>query len=83
MDPYGLRRVVTPRGVLPQQAAVLDPTLPVGEDELAIDVEYLNVDSASFRSGFAFCGGADCGGERAGVSDRVNGRTWYLSIRSH
>jgi L-erythro-3,5-diaminohexanoate dehydrogenase len=49
MDPYGLRRVVSPRGVLPQRADVLDPSLPAGEDELAIDVEALNVDAASFR----------------------------------
>ena len=49
MDPYGLRRVVSPRGALPQAAAVLDPRLPLGEDELSIDVEALNVDAASFR----------------------------------
>jgi len=49
MDPYGLRRVVAPRGVLPQRADVLDASLPVGEDELAIDVEALNIDAASFR----------------------------------
>lgn len=49
MDPYGLRRVVRPPGVLPQRASVLDPSLPLGEDELSIDVEALNVDSASFR----------------------------------
>jgi len=49
MDPYGLRRVVAPPGVLPQRADRLDPTLPLGEDELAIDVEALNVDAASFR----------------------------------
>jgi len=49
MDPYGLRRVVSPRGVLPQRADVLDPRLPPGEDELILDVEALNVDSASFR----------------------------------
>lgn len=49
MDPYGLRRVVSPPGVLPQRADVLDPTLPLGEDELAISVDALNVDSASFR----------------------------------
>ena len=49
MDPYGLRRVVSPPGVLPQRADVLDPALPLGEDELAIDVEALNVDAASFR----------------------------------
>jgi L-erythro-3,5-diaminohexanoate dehydrogenase len=49
MDPYGLRRVVAPKGVLPQRADVLDPSLPTGEDELAIEVEALNVDAASFR----------------------------------
>jgi L-erythro-3,5-diaminohexanoate dehydrogenase len=49
MDPYGLRRVVSPAGVLPQRAAVVDPALPLGEDELAIAVEALNVDAASFR----------------------------------
>src|SRR6266540_2031763 len=49
MDPYGLRRVVAPVGVLPQRADVLDPALPLGEDELAIAVEALNVDAASFR----------------------------------
>ena len=49
MDPYGLRRVVSPRGVLPQRADVLDPGLPLGEDELSIAVEALNVDAASFR----------------------------------
>ncbi|HMC35494.1 MAG TPA: L-erythro-3,5-diaminohexanoate dehydrogenase [Myxococcales bacterium] len=48
-DPYGLRRVVRPKGVLPQQAEVIDPHLPLGPDELAIDVERLNIDAASFR----------------------------------
>jgi L-erythro-3,5-diaminohexanoate dehydrogenase len=49
LDPYGLRRVVRQPGVLPQQAEVLDPRLPLGPDELALDVEHLNVDAASFR----------------------------------
>jgi L-erythro-3,5-diaminohexanoate dehydrogenase len=49
MDPYGLRRVIGSAGVLPQRAERLDPTLPLGEDELAISVEALNVDAASFR----------------------------------
>jgi L-erythro-3,5-diaminohexanoate dehydrogenase len=49
MDPYGLRRVVSPRGVLPQRADVLDPSLPLGDDEVAIAVDALNVDAASFR----------------------------------
>lgn len=49
MDPYGLRRVISPAGALPQRADVLDPDLPLGEDEIAIDVEALAVDAASFR----------------------------------
>jgi len=49
MDPYGLRRVVSPPGVLPQRADRLDPSLPLGEDELSVEVEALNVDAASFR----------------------------------
>lgn len=35
--------------MLPQRAERLDPTLPLGDDELSIDVEALNVDAASFR----------------------------------
>ena len=48
-DPYGLLRVVSPKGVLPQAADVLDPSLPCRDDELLIDVDYLNIDAASFR----------------------------------
>ncbi len=48
-DPYGLRRVVRPAGVLPQAAEVLDPSLPCREDEVLIDVDHLNIDAASFR----------------------------------
>jgi L-erythro-3,5-diaminohexanoate dehydrogenase len=56
-DPYGLSRVVRPRGVLPQAAEVLDPSLPGGPDEVVIDVEHLNVDAASFRQLEAAAGG--------------------------
>ena len=49
LDPYGLRRVLRPKGALPQRADALDPKLPLGPDELLIDVEHLNVDAASFR----------------------------------
>lgn len=48
-DPYGLSRVVGARGVLPQRAQQLDPSLPLREGELLIDVESLNIDAASFR----------------------------------
>jgi L-erythro-3,5-diaminohexanoate dehydrogenase len=57
VDPYGLRRVVSPKGALPQGADVLDPTLPLGEDEVSIAVEALNVDAASFRQLDAAAGG--------------------------
>ncbi len=57
LDPYGLRRVVRPAGALPQQADVLDPMLPLGEDELTIEVECLNIDSASFHQISKACEG--------------------------
>jgi len=41
--------VVSPAGVLPQRALRLDPDLLLGDDELAIDVDALNIDSASFK----------------------------------
>ncbi|HEY6912519.1 MAG TPA: L-erythro-3,5-diaminohexanoate dehydrogenase [Myxococcales bacterium] len=56
-DPYGLRRVVRPQGVLPQQAEAIDPRLPPGPDELLVDVERLNIDAASFRQLRDECGG--------------------------
>src|SRR3954468_17714660 len=49
MDPYGLSRVVGESGVLPQRARKLDPSLPLREGELLIDVESLNIDAASFK----------------------------------
>lgn len=49
MDPYGLSRVVAQPGTLPQAARKLDPSLPLREGELLIDVDSLNVDAASFK----------------------------------
>jgi L-erythro-3,5-diaminohexanoate dehydrogenase len=65
-DPYGLRRVVRPQGVLPQQAEVIDPRLPPGPDELLVDVERLNIDAASFRQLRE-----ECGGDPARIAARV------------
>jgi hypothetical protein len=56
-DPLGIQRVVSPQGVLPQQADRLDPSLPLAEDELLIEVESLNIDSASFRQISEICAG--------------------------
>lgn len=48
-DMYGLGRVVGEKGVLPQRARKLDPSLPLRADELLIEVESLNIDAASFK----------------------------------
>ena len=49
MQRFGTHRSIEPAGVLPQQARVVDPTGSLSADELAIDVEYLNIDSASWH----------------------------------
>jgi L-erythro-3,5-diaminohexanoate dehydrogenase len=49
MDRFGIHRSIEPAGVLPQQARVLDPGPPLRAGELGVDVEYLNVDSASWK----------------------------------
>jgi L-erythro-3,5-diaminohexanoate dehydrogenase len=56
-DPLGIQRVLQPPGVLPQQAETLDPSLPLAEDELLVEVESLNIDSASFHQISEACGG--------------------------
>jgi len=48
-DPFGILRVLVPQGALPQQADAIDPALPIGSDEVLIEVESLNIDSASFH----------------------------------
>lgn len=48
-DPLGLQRVLEPAGVMPQQAERIDASLPIASDELLIEVESLNIDSASFH----------------------------------
>lgn len=48
-DRFGRHRVITPKGALPQAATKLDNTLPLFDNEILIDVETLNIDSASFR----------------------------------
>lgn len=46
--PYGTHRVISPKGVLPQPADVVDNTMEIYDNEILIDVQTLNVDSASF-----------------------------------
>src|SRR3954452_17730218 len=60
-DPLGTQRVIPLPGSrspqLPQQAEKVDPSLPIAEDELLIEVESLNIDSASFHQISEACGG--------------------------
>ncbi|MBI3557359.1 MAG: L-erythro-3,5-diaminohexanoate dehydrogenase [Deltaproteobacteria bacterium] len=55
-DRFGTHRVLSPKGVLPQQADRLDVSLPLYDNELLIDVEALNIDSASFHQIKKVCG---------------------------
>ena len=47
-DKYGAHRVIKPKGVLPQAADVIDNTMKLYDNEILVDVQTLNVDSASF-----------------------------------
>jgi len=48
-NPFGIHRVLEPRGVLPQPAErINNDCSTVWDNELLIDVQYLNIDSASF-----------------------------------
>jgi L-erythro-3,5-diaminohexanoate dehydrogenase len=49
MERFGVHRSIDPAGVLPQQARVLDASSPVGPEEIGVDVDYLNIDSASWH----------------------------------
>ncbi|MFP4661606.1 MAG: zinc-binding dehydrogenase [Halanaerobiales bacterium] len=45
---YGLHRVIEPEGVLPQTADKIDNNMEIYDNEILIDVQTLNIDSASF-----------------------------------
>lgn len=47
--PYGTHRVIDPKGVLPQAANIIDDDMTCQDNEMKIDVDTLNIDSASFR----------------------------------
>ncbi|MCK5074506.1 MAG: L-erythro-3,5-diaminohexanoate dehydrogenase [Bacteriovoracaceae bacterium] len=46
---FGTHRVISPENALPQNAQKVDNSLPIYNNELLIDVDILNIDSASFR----------------------------------
>lgn len=47
-NPFGTHRVIEPVGVLPQPALKVDNTMEIYDNEILINVQTLNVDSASF-----------------------------------
>ncbi|QQE78875.1 zinc-binding dehydrogenase [Alicyclobacillus sp. SO9] len=47
-DKYGLHRVIEPAGVMPQAAWKIDNEMVCYDNEILIDVDVLNIDSASF-----------------------------------
>mgnify|MGYP001016192699 CR=1 FL=1 len=46
--PYGTHRVIEPKGGLPQPAEKIDNDMEIYDNEVLIDVQTLNIDSASF-----------------------------------
>lgn len=46
--PYGMHRVISPAGVLPQPADKINNEMELFDNEILIDVQTLNIDSASF-----------------------------------
>jgi L-erythro-3,5-diaminohexanoate dehydrogenase len=45
---FGTHRVIEPKGALPQPAQKIDNTMEIYDNEILIDVQTLNIDSASF-----------------------------------
>ena len=45
---YGTHRVIEPKGALPQPAIKISNDIELFDNEILIDVDYLNIDSASF-----------------------------------
>ncbi|RAL20796.1 L-erythro-3,5-diaminohexanoate dehydrogenase [Lujinxingia litoralis] len=62
----GLHRVIEPQGALPQAAERLDAESPAFENEIVIDVQTLNIDSASFHQIMG-----ELGRDEAKVGERV------------
>ncbi len=47
-DKFGTHRVIEPLGILPQPAKVISNDMEIYDNEILIDVQTLNIDSASF-----------------------------------
>jgi L-erythro-3,5-diaminohexanoate dehydrogenase len=65
-SPYGIHRVIEPQGAFPQPAWRLDNTPEPYENEILVDVQTLNVDSASFHQI-----SQEAGGDPARIAARI------------
>lgn len=54
---YGIHRVLEPKNFLPQPAWKLDNAIELYDNEILIDVEMLNINSASFTQMYTECSG--------------------------
>lgn len=63
---YGTHRVLEPRGSMPQAAEKLDSSGAPWDNEIVIEVETLNIDSASFHQIVG-----NVGSDEAAVGDRI------------
>jgi L-erythro-3,5-diaminohexanoate dehydrogenase len=67
VERLGTHRSIEPAGVLPQQARVLDPRSPLHDDEFAVEVELLNIDSASWHQLRT-----ECDGDAAAMARKIH-----------
>ena len=81
-DIFGLHRVIEPKGVLPQTALKIDNSMEIYSNEVLINVQTLNIDSASFTQLKQAANGDEAGiagqikkivGERGKMQNPVTG----------
>lgn len=63
---YGVHRVIEPDGSLPQPAWKIDNTMEIYDNEILIDVQTLNIDSASFTQIKE-----EAGGDKEKIKNRI------------
>jgi len=68
---YGTHRVISPQGTLPQSADIIDNTMICNANEILVDVDVLNIDSASFTQIKRACN-ADVNKMKKMIMDIVN-----------
>ncbi len=63
---YGVHRVIEPKGSLPQPAWKIDNNMEIYDNEILIDVQTLNIDSASFTQIKE-----EAGGDKEKIKERI------------